>query len=312
MQSSGVAARLRGVSAVSARVAWASGTGGTVIRTADGGETWQAVNVPGAGALDFRDVDALDERTALVLSIGSGDASRIYRTTDAGASWTLQFTNDDPRAFFDAMAFGDARRGFAVSDSVDGQFVILQTADGGATWTSVPRASLPAALPGEGAYAASGTNVVVKGNNVWVATTSRVLRSRDAGRSWTVAPAPLTAGPSAGIFSIAFRDERHGVIVGGDYKLEAQGGEHAAVTEDGGVTWTRVGGLSGYRSAVAHVPDVPHTVIAVGPAGADWSGDDGRTWRPIPGPGFHALSLAPRSRVGWAVGEKGAVARVEL
>ncbi len=108
-QSSGVTSRLRGVSAVNERVVWASGSQGTVIRSQDGGTSWQRLTVPDAEKLDFRDVDAVDERTAYVLSIGNGDASRIYKTSDAGATWTLQFRNEDPKAFFDAMTFRDAR-----------------------------------------------------------------------------------------------------------------------------------------------------------------------------------------------------------
>ena len=134
-QTSGVTSRLRGVSAVSTSVAWASGSAGTVIRTEDGGKTWRTLTVPDAEKLDFRDIDALDAQTAYVLSIGPGDASRIYKTTDAGATWALQFRNEDPKAFFDAMAFRDARRGVAFSDSVDKRTVILRTDDGGANWT---------------------------------------------------------------------------------------------------------------------------------------------------------------------------------
>ena len=133
-QASRVTARLRGVSAVSAKVAWASGANGTVVRTADGGATWQVRPVPGAEKLDFRDVDAFSDTTAYVLSIGPGEASRIFKTIDGGASWVEQFRNTDPKAFFDAMTFRDVSHGVAFSDSVDGRFVILRTEDGGATW----------------------------------------------------------------------------------------------------------------------------------------------------------------------------------
>ncbi|RYZ46532.1 MAG: oxidoreductase, partial [Myxococcaceae bacterium] len=95
-QVSGTTVRLRGVSAVDARVAWASGDKGTFVRTTDGGKTWKAATVPGAEGLDFRDVDAFSERTAYLLSIGAGDKSRIYKTTDGGATWKLQFTNAVP------------------------------------------------------------------------------------------------------------------------------------------------------------------------------------------------------------------------
>lgn len=310
IQHSGVTARLRGVSAASADVVWASGSGGTVLRSADRGATWTRLIVPDAEKLDFRDIDAVDERTAYVLSIGPGDASRIYKTADAGATWTLQFRNDDPRAFYDAMAFRDARQGYAFSDSVDGAFVILRTDDGGASWNRIAPERLPAALPGEGAYAASGSNIAVVDDHVWIGTTaSRVLRSADGGRTWRVVQTPLPSGPSAGIFSVAFRDASYGIVVGGDYKLESEAKDNAAITEDGGRTWTLAPGLSGFRSAAAFVPGSARTVIAVGPSGADISTDGGRSWRPLPGPGFHALAFAPRIPIAWAVGESGTIGR---
>src|SRR6476659_5110561 len=149
LQTSGVTARLRGVSAVNDRVVWASGADSTVLRTIDGGATWKKLTVT-ADALDFRDIDAIDDRTAYVLSIGNGPASRIYKTTDAGATWRLQFKNDDPKAFYDAMSFGDATHGIVIGDSVDGAFYILTTTNGH-DWTRVPASSLPPALEGEGA-----------------------------------------------------------------------------------------------------------------------------------------------------------------
>ena len=161
-QSSGVTARFRGISAVSDTVVWASGSNGTIVRTIDGGKTWQTVAPPpDTQKLDFRDIDAFDDKTAYVLSIGPGEASRIFKTSDGGKTWATQFVNRDEKAFFDAMVFWNERRGVAVSDSVDGRFVLLLTTDGGATWTPAPAAGLPPALPNEGAFAASGTNLTV-------------------------------------------------------------------------------------------------------------------------------------------------------
>lgn len=310
--TSGVTARLRGLSAPSARVIWASGTRGTVIRTADGGATWSQLQIPDAESLDFRDIDAVDDRTAYVLSIGEGDASRIYKTSDAGRTWTIQFRNDNPRAFFDAMAFRDARAGFAVSDSVDRRMIVLTTTDGGAHWSPIS-SGLPPALEGEGVYAASGTNIAIGGRHVWIGTNaSRVVRSTDSGRTWTVANTPLPASSSAGIFSIAFADDNRGIVVGGDYKVESGAVNNAAITIDGGQTWTTVAGLGGFRSAVAFLPSRPGTVVAVGPSGADFSADSGRTWTPIQGPGFHTLAVAHGTRTVWGAGEKGMVGRIEF
>ncbi len=313
--STGVEARLRGVSAVSDQVAWASGTNGTVVRTTDGGTTWSKLMVPGSEKLDFRDIDAVDDRTAYVLSIGSGELSRIYKTADAGLTWTEQFVNRDPKAFFDAMAFWDAKRGVAVSDAVDGQFVILTTTDGGASWVRVAPAGLPPALPNEGFFAASGTNVAVAApNHVWIGTgaasEARVLRSSDGGRTWALSRTPLDAGPSAGIFSIAFSDATHGIVVGGDYKAESAVSNNAALTTDGGATWTPMKGLSGFRSVVAYVPGDGASIVAVGPTGSDVSTDRGKTWTSIPGPGFHAFSFPRKGTVGYGVGEKGSAAQL--
>jgi photosystem II stability/assembly factor-like uncharacterized protein len=314
--SSGVAARLRGISAVDDRVVWASGSGGTVIRTVDGGATWRTLPVPGAEKRDFRDVDAIDDKTAYVLSIGPGEQSRIYKTADGGATWTEQFVNRDPKAFLDAMAFWDARRGIAVSDSVDGQFVVLKTDDGGAKWNRILASAFPAALDNEGFFAASGTNVaVLPPNHVWIGTgaasESRVLRSSDGGRTWAIARAPLASGPSSGIFSIAFSDARHGIVVGGDYKVEGGAVDNAALTSDGGATWTPIAGLSGFRSVVAYLSRDGKRVLAVGPAGSDYSQDGGATWKPIAGPGFHTFAIGPRASVGFGAGEKGAVAKLQ-
>jgi photosystem II stability/assembly factor-like uncharacterized protein len=317
-RTSGASATLRGVSAVSDRVAWASGSGSTVLRTTDGGQTWHTLTVT-AERLDFRDVDAIDERTAYLLSIGTGPASRIYKTTDAGATWTLQYTNQDPKGFLDAMAFWDATHGVVVGDSVDGAFSILLTADGGKTWAPAPPAGLPPALAGEGAFAASGTNVTVHGaNDAWFATgaaaKARVLRTRDRGRTWTIADTPLVAGASAGAFSIAFRDASHGVVVGGDYQKEAEAIDNLAITSDGGRTWTLVKerGLSGFRSVVTYVPGTKMSLIAVGPQGADRSDDDGRTWTPIAGGGFHTFSVSKSGRVGFGAGGKGTIGTLDI
>ena len=123
----------------------------------------------------------------------------------------------------------------------------------------MPSAGLPAALPNEGFFAASGTNVTVAApNHVWLGTgaasEARVLHSSDGGRTWAVSKTPLAAGPSAGIFSIAFNGQRHGIVVGGDHKAETAATDNAAVTADGGATWASIKGLSGFRSAVAFVP----------------------------------------------------------
>lgn len=314
-------ARLRGVSAASERVAYASGSGGTILKTADAGVTWIRLTVADdAAALDFRDIDAITNDVVYVLSIGEGDKSRIYKTTDGGATWTKQFAASDPKAFYDAMAFWDADHGIVFGDSIDGALQMLLTADGGRTWTPPPADGLPAALANEGAFAGSGTNIAVVGEReAWIGTGAgpkcRVLHTADRARTWTVVETPIAASASAGIFSVAFRDRMHGVIVGGDYRKETEAVDNAAITSDGGKTWTLVQ-VHGFRSAVRHVPGTSSTFVTVGPQGADISTDDGRTWTPLPQPsplpGFDTLSFAPGAPVAFAAGARGALARLAL
>jgi photosystem II stability/assembly factor-like uncharacterized protein len=320
-QESGATVRLRGVSAVSRRIAWASGAAGTFARTTDGGRTWRAAQVPGAAELDFRDVDAFDADTAYLLAIGEGERSRIYKTTDGGRSWVLQFQNRRAAGFYDCMAFWDARRGVAISDPVDGRFLVITTEDGGRNWREIDPSGIPFALEGEGAFAASGTCVAVGGKaDVWFGTGgevgARVFHSTDGGRTWGLNAVSLAAGKAAGVFSLDFADARRGVAVGGDYTKEREAAGNAALSFNGGADWQAVGEGSrpgGYRSGVAYVPGTRgRTLVAVGPSGSDFSTDGGRTWKTLGAEGFHALSVAPRGDVAWAVGEGGRVARLDF
>ena len=317
LQTSGVQSRLRGVSAVSDRVAWASGADSTVLRTTDGGLSWKILTVTNDD-LDFRDIDAVDVSTAYVLSIGNGPASRIYKTTDAGATWTLQFKNDDAKAFYDAMSFWDRDHGIVIGDSIGGQFCIMTTNNGGQTWMRVPTSALPPALENEGAFAASGTNIALFGKcHAWIGTgaaaKARVLRTADCGRTWKIAETPLIAGASAGIFSIAFRDSKHGLVVGGDYRQEKVAIDNLAITSDGGVTWKLLKGLTGFRSAIAYVPGAKtKTLVAVGPAGAEYSTNEGRTWQELAGPGFDTLSFASGQPIAYATGARGSIGKLSF
>jgi photosystem II stability/assembly factor-like uncharacterized protein len=301
-------ADFRGLAAVGDKHAWASGTKGTFARTADGGQTWAFGTVPGAEKLDFRDVEAFGDSTAYLLSAGPGEASRIYKTTDAGKTWTLQFQNAKKDAFFDALAFWDEKNGIALSDPVKGQFLLVTTSDG-MNWKPVD-AKMPPALPNEGAFAASGTCLVTHGEtDVWFATggakAARVFHSADRGKTWAVSEALMSAGvESAGIFSISFRDAKNGVIVGGDYKTPDAYGRAAAVTEDGGKTWTPADTSLPFLSGVARAKD---QWVAVGPTGS-FASPDGKTWARLDRGNFNAVQFTATG-TGWAAGAKGVVAK---
>jgi photosystem II stability/assembly factor-like uncharacterized protein len=317
LTDTGVTARFRGLAPVSDRVAWVAGSGGTILRTTDGGRSWQRVDPPGTAELQFRDIEAFDERHAVALTIGEGEQSRVYRTADGGRTWAETFRNTDPAAFYDCLAFTDRRHGLALSDPVGGTFRILATADGGRTWQVRPTTGMPDALPGEFAFAASGTCLVTadrhRGGRYWFATgggeRARVFATADAGRTWRVTDTPVPSGPSAGVYSLAFRDPRHGIAVGGDFAVPDAAPRGSATTRDGGRTWTTSAGIPGaYRSGADWVGLGP-LALTVGPTGSDWSYDGGRTWRRFDTGSFDAVICAP-DRSCWASGEQGRVAKL--
>jgi photosystem II stability/assembly factor-like uncharacterized protein len=319
-QTSGTTRLLTGISPVDDRVAWVSGASGTWARTTDGGETWKAGIVAGADTLQFRDIHAVDENTAWVLSIGDGAASRIYHTTDGGTTWKLQFVSREPSTFFDCFAFWDRRSAIAFSDSYDRAFPIITTEDGGATWRFVPSSRLPRANDGEGSFAASGTCVVARGEGTaWIGTGAstagaRVLRTTDRGRTWTVANTPIVRGSAAGIASLAFRDDLHGVALGGDIGRVDSRTDNVAITSDGGRTWT-LGGRPPFTGAVygsAYVPNTsPPALVGVGPRGLAYSLDDGMSWTAIDTLNHWSVGFAS-ARAGWAVGPNGRITKIRL
>jgi photosystem II stability/assembly factor-like uncharacterized protein len=313
-QATGTKASLRGLSAIDDRVVWASGTGGTVMRTVDGGAHWSLISVPDASKLDFRDIEAFDRDSAIIMSSGPGNASRVYRTEDGGKTWKMAFENPDSSGFFDAIAFWNRKDGLLLGDPVDGRFALFRTSDGGRSWNRL--IGLPAANSGEGAFAASGTALSVGPRwRAWFATGgvrgARVFRTSDGGRSWLAAQTPLRHdAESAGIFSLAFaHDGLHGIVVGGDYRKPDDATATAASTIDGGVTWTlSAAPPSGYRSGMC-LYDRTHA-FAAGPSGADTSSDSGATWTYVGGPGYHACAVAGHQI--WFSGSDGKITSLQI
>ncbi len=317
VQTVGGSALLFAVHAVDTSVVWASGTGGTVLRTLDGGATWERRPVTGGDSLQFRDVHALSADSAWVLAIGNGEASRIYVTANGGASWSEQFRNRDPDAFYDCFTFLDAERGVVFGDAANGRTHILRTDNGGATWALLPPGQVPAPLEGEGAYAASGRCVVSAGDqNVWVATGgpgSRLFASIDGGISWTVRNTPFMRSASSGTSGLSFADTLRGIGVAGDMTNLRGDTASAAVgvTEDGGRTWTVRARppLPGALTGVTWVAGAgPNAAVAAGFGGVFATNDGGTTWHVLSSDGHAGLDAA--GRTAW-IGGRGQVLRVD-
>jgi photosystem II stability/assembly factor-like uncharacterized protein len=332
LQHSGTGSSLRGIHNVGSGVVWASGTGGTVLRTIDSGKTWQTCAVPPkAEQLDFRGIQAFDENTAIVMSSGTGPLSRLYKTTNGCRTWKLVLTNPDETGFWDALQFSGRRLGVMIGDQVRGHFPVFTSRDGGDTWQHADANVLNAVEEKQSIFAASNTSLLLDGaNSKFYFVTGGGATSFIAVEVRSFAPPgckdclhgsylplDLATGETAGGFSLGSRVEGSSLVivaVGGDYKSPDRTSGTAAFRVDDHRSSSRWHAADtpphGYRSAVAWYEEAS-AWIAVGPNGTDISTDDGRNWRALKpasdeaqdaDKNWNALSLpfavGPRGRIG--------------
>jgi photosystem II stability/assembly factor-like uncharacterized protein len=325
VQTSGIDTSLRAVSAAWVPdatgephpIVWASGSNGVILRSADEGKTWKRLHIKDADSLDFRGIAALDDKIAYAMSIGNGDKSRIYKTADAGETWKLQFTGPRKETFLDAISCESKTACVVLGDPIDGKFLLMSTEDG-EHWKELPREALPAALPGEGAFAASNSSLCLDNRNIYFGTggaaKARLFRSSDSGKTWTVEDTPISSGnASSGIFSLSCKDGRILHAVGGDYNDPSRVFHSAATYYDGVSLPDKPRGWQlskqqpgGFRSGVGDVDGA--RVVAVGPNGEDITQDFGVTWQHTDSLNLNAVFILDVFQ-GWAVGPHGTIAR---
>jgi photosystem II stability/assembly factor-like uncharacterized protein len=308
-QFSHTTASLRGIQNLGDGVVWASGSGGTVLRTTNGGEVWQKCTTPaGAEKLDFRAIQAFDAQTAVIMSAGTGDLSRIYKTNDGCQTWKLVLSNPDKEGFWDAMQFAGPGLGVVIGDQVDGCFPVFMSEDGGSTWRKPVPDGVRAEQKNQSLFAASNSSLLLEGRKLIFVTGGGTTSAFELDLQFSSMPVhkqlALAVGEAAGAFSIASHGDVY-VAVGGDYKApDASAG--TAVYRVGKGPWTAAKTPPhGYRSAVGW-DEGRKLWVAIGPNGADTSSDDGRTWTPIDyGPNWNAISLP------FAVGSKGQIGKLK-
>jgi photosystem II stability/assembly factor-like uncharacterized protein len=323
IQSAPTTADLRVIDNVGKGIAWASGSGGTVLRTTDDGAHWQLCPTPpGAEKLDFRGIQAFDANTAIVMSTGKGPLSRLYKTTDACQTWTLLFTNPNSDGSWDAMRFRTSSDGYVLGDPVDGHFTFGSPQD----WTSTTdwklqgdqytQASL-AAMDGVHAFAVSNSSLALSQKDIhpdpkpemWFGTSGpggallyyfvdkySDVNPDDELADWHKVSVPLAGDDaSSGVFSIAFKNDAIGVAVGGNSLKPDDSTGTAASSTDMGKTWDLAQTPPhGFRTAVAY-DAASNAWITLGPNGTDISTDDGRNWRALrPNPALHEPADAGR------------------
>jgi len=297
----------RGLSVVNDQVVWVSGSNGVVGRSLDGGKTWEWIIVPGHEKNDFRDIEAFDKNTAVIMAIAT--PAIILKTRDGGKTWQQVYENNTPGMFLDAMEFWNKDSGIVLGDPIKGRFFIAHTFDGGDSWHEVPYRTSPLADSGEACFASSGTNIRVLGKKTSAIVTGG-LHSRLLLRDDRAVELPILQGrESTGANSIAVQDPQHFVVVGGDFTHDTVTYKNCALTKDGGTTWINPAvPPHGYRSCVEYIEK--DKLICCGTSGVDISTDGGMSWQLIDTGNFHVCRKAKKGHVVFFAGGNGRIGKL--
>ncbi|MDI3319196.1 oxidoreductase [Pinibacter soli] len=306
-----VKASFRGLSVVDDKTVWVSGSNGTVGRSVDAGKTWTWLPVPGFEKRDFRDIEAFDKSTAIIIAVDT--PAVILKTIDGGKTWKTVYENHTPGMFLDAMEFWNNDNGIVVGDPINGKFFIARSFDGGNTWTEVPSENAPAADSGEACFAASGTNIRILGTDK-ACLVSGGARSRLFIQNTPIDIPIIQGAQNTGANSIAIRDNNKStsdyfVVVGGDFSKDTLKEKNCFITKDGGKTWIAPATPpTGYRSCAEFIDK--NKIITCGTSGVDISNDGGLNWRNISTDGYHVCRKAKKGKALYLAGGKGRIGKL--
>jgi photosystem II stability/assembly factor-like uncharacterized protein len=312
--TSGTKTSLRGLSVVNDNVIWVSGSNGTVGKSQNSGKNWNWMTVKGFEKKEFRDIEAFDANTAVIMAIDTG--AYILKTTDGGVTWKVVYENKSKGMFLDAMDFSDFHNGIVVGDPIDHKVFLARTFDNGSTWKEItPDFKRPSADSGEAFFAASGTNIRLYRDSSFYMV-SGGTRSRLITKKNTIHLPFLQGKESAGANSIDMYDNgdprkagKRLIIVGGDFLAPASTSKNCFFTINGGKTWKIPNTPPhGYRSCVEFLS--PKDIISCGINGVDYSNDGGRNWKWISKEGFHACRIARNGSAFFLAGENGKIAKL--
>lgn len=296
----------RGLSVVNDDVVWVSGSNGTIGKSIDGGKTWTWMIVKGFEKIDFRDIEAFSESTAVIM--GVSEPAYILRTIDGGQNWKVVFENKTKGMFLDAMEFLNDSNAVVVGDPIDNHFYIAKTKDGGKSWQNIPDENRPLADSQEACFASSGTNIRKLDGTKTVFVSGGPISHIFIGNKRILLP--LVKGKeSTGANSIAVKDPKTMIVVGGDFLNKNAIDSNCAISTDGGIHWvlpTR--SPSGYRSCVEYLSK--SRWITCGLNGVDISDDNGMIWKNISKESFHVCRKARKGKAVFLAGNNGRVGKL--
>jgi photosystem II stability/assembly factor-like uncharacterized protein len=304
---SGNSVSLRGLSVVNKNVFWLSGNKGTVGITHNGGKKIQWINVTGYEGRDFRDIEAFDANTALIMAIDT--PAIILKTSDRGKSWRKVFEDKRSGMFLDAMYFQNEQQGIVAGDPVDGRFFLAATKDGGESWSVLKASECPVADSGEALFAASGSNIILSKEKIFLVsggTTSHMMISIQKNKL------PLLQGKSsAGANAIDIAEDGRMIMVGGDFSADKESKDNCAITDDAGKTFrSPIQSPYGYKSSISYIGD--KTWICCGTSGIDISTDHGMNWKHVSDQGFHVVKKSKKGNKIFLAGSNGKVGEISL
>jgi len=281
----------RGLSVVNDEVLWVSGSKGLVGKSVDGGKTFSWMTVKGFENTDFRDIEAFDEQTALIMGIS--EPAFILKTVDGGSNWNIVYENYDKGMFLDAMDFYDLKNGVVVGDPMEGIFFTAQTSDGGNTWQKGYRTYT--ALDGEACFSSSGTNIRLFNTKESILITGG-LHSRILMKNKSVILPIVQGKETTGANSVALnKSHKKIIVVGGDFMAKDSITGNCVLSYDGGKTFELPKiAPHGYRSSVEYL--WKKTWISCGLNGVDFSTDDGNSWEWISKESFHVVRKAKKGK----------------
>ena len=297
---------IRGLSVVDNRIIWVSGSNGMVGNSVDSGHTWKWITVKGFEKTDFRDIEAFNETSAIIM--GTASPAYILRTADAGATWKVVYENKAKDMFLDAMEFWNEHSGIVVGDPINNKIFIARTFDGGYNWRHIPMANHPVADSGEAMFASSGTNVRKLNKQEAVFVTGG-FKSHLFLRNSKIKLPILQGTQSTGANSIAVKNSKIMIVTGGDFTAKDATNGNCAITIDGGKTWSAPKvAPHGYRSCVEYL--AKKNWITCGLNGVDYSTDEGNTWQWISTESFHVCRKAKDGKAVFFAGSEGKIGKL--